>query len=182
MPDQMYRLAASAEDAMAAVTLVPARDANARPKARAMVTTAEKPSPEPPFSALDREVHAAVAPFTLGLSPAALTGAFFDWYLHLAFSPGRQLDLARQAILGTLDDCAFTVQSAFGSPTDPCARALPHDDRFCGSAWQSFPFNMYVTISCRSNAGGRRRQAMCAASASGMAKWPISLCGKCSIP
>ena len=129
---------------MAAVTLVPARDANARPKTGAAVTAAEKPSPEPPFSALDREVHAAVAPFTLGLSPAALTGAFFDWYLHLAFSPGRQLDLARQAILGTLDDCAFTVQSAFGSPTDPCARALPHDDRFCGSAWQSFPFNMYA--------------------------------------
>ena len=43
---------------------------------------------------LDRSVHALAARLTSGLSPAALAGAYMDWAVHLASSPGKQLELA----------------------------------------------------------------------------------------
>ena len=80
----------------------------------------------------------------MGLSPAALGGAFFDWWVHLAFSPGKLADLAQQAIIGAADNLAFAAQSASGSPGDPSERALPHDDRFRAPDWRAFPFNVYA--------------------------------------
>jgi polyhydroxyalkanoate synthase len=81
---------------------------------------------------------------TAGLSPAALTQAFFDWYVHLVVSPGKRLELAWQALDGAADVYTYGLQSAFGLHGDPCARALPHDERFRAPNWQSFPFNVYV--------------------------------------
>src|SRR5690348_11478065 len=46
---------------------------------------------------VDRSLHAAVARFTLGLSPAALFEAYFDWAIHLTFSPGKRMQLADKA-------------------------------------------------------------------------------------
>src|SRR5215831_16694686 len=48
------------------------------------------------FADLDRASHAAIARLTGGLSPAALGLAFFDWWVHLAASPGKQLSLASE--------------------------------------------------------------------------------------
>ena len=42
----------------------------------------------------DRLARAYAARATLGISPAALVLAFADWWLHLAASPGKLVDLA----------------------------------------------------------------------------------------
>jgi polyhydroxyalkanoate synthase len=41
----------------------------------------------------DRFFHANLARFTSGLSPAALMQAYFDWCIHLATAPGKQMQL-----------------------------------------------------------------------------------------
>jgi polyhydroxyalkanoate synthase len=82
--------------------------------------------------------------FTAGLSPAALTQAFFDWYLHLVVSPGKRFELAQRAVDAGVDSCAYGLRSALGLHTEPCAHALPHDERFRALSWQNFPFDVYV--------------------------------------
>jgi polyhydroxyalkanoate synthase len=99
---------------------------------------------ETAFQVFDREVHAAISRTTADLSPSALVGAFFDWWVHLALSPGKQVELAQRAIAAAADNVSFAAQSTFGSRRDPCERALPHDDRFRATAWQAFPFNLYA--------------------------------------
>jgi hypothetical protein len=46
---------------------------------------------------LDRPLHAAVARFTLGISPAALSQAYIDWLQHIVFSPDKQFELVEMA-------------------------------------------------------------------------------------
>src|SRR5689334_4883445 len=41
----------------------------------------------------DRSLHAALARFTAGLSPAAMAHAYLDWATHLAYAPGKRLQL-----------------------------------------------------------------------------------------
>ncbi|MGH6679456.1 MAG: PHA/PHB synthase family protein, partial [Bradyrhizobium sp.] len=69
-------------------------------------------------------------------------GAFFDWGLHLALSPGKRIALGQQAIAGAADNLAFGMEAAFGAANDPCERALAHDDRFRAAKWSTFPFNV----------------------------------------
>jgi polyhydroxyalkanoate synthase len=45
----------------------------------------------------DRLARAYAARATLGISPAALALAFGDWWLHLAASPGKLVELQRKA-------------------------------------------------------------------------------------
>ena len=47
---------------------------------------------------LDRSLHAAIARFTGGLSPAALSAAYLDWASHLANAPGKRLQLTQKAV------------------------------------------------------------------------------------
>ena len=131
---------------MSPVALVHTRDTavSQANKTAAEATAAQKSSADTAFQVLDRAAHAAISQATLGLSPAALGAAFFDWWVHLALSPGKQADLARQAIAGAADNLAFAAQSASGSPGDPSERALPHDDRFRAPDWRAFPFNVYA--------------------------------------
>jgi poly[(R)-3-hydroxyalkanoate] polymerase subunit PhaC len=49
----------------------------------------------------DRSLHAALARLTGGLSPAALAHAFSDWAMHLAYAPGKQMQLVDKAIRKT---------------------------------------------------------------------------------
>ena len=130
---------------MPSVTLAHARDTALSPEIKITAEgVAQKSSPDTAFQVLDRAVHAAMSQATLGLSPAALAGAFFDWWVHLALSPARQIDLTRQAVTGVADNFAFAAQCALGSPGDLCKCALPQDDRFRAPDWQAFPFNVYA--------------------------------------
>src|SRR5690554_2692001 len=49
------------------------------------------------LEALDRMQAAAVSRLTGGLSPIALALAGFDWWMHLAASPGKRIALAEKA-------------------------------------------------------------------------------------
>lgn len=105
--------------------------------------------PETPFEVLDRLVHVAMSPITGGLSPAALTQAFFDWYVHLTVSPGKRLDLARQAIDAAVDGFTYGVRSALGLSAGPCARALPHMSDFVPRVGRTSRSMSMLTISWR---------------------------------
>lgn len=96
------------------------------------------------WAIVDRVAHAATANVTAGVSPMALALAYFDWWVHLAVSPGRQIALAQRMIAETADNFAFAALAAFDSPADPWKYALPHDDRFRAPEWRSVPFNIYA--------------------------------------
>jgi polyhydroxyalkanoate synthase len=68
-----------------------------------------------------------VAATTSGLSPASICLAWLDWALHLAVSPGKCMDLARDA-----------------TRNRPPGPVVPTDDpRFSAPAWQRWPFSAY---------------------------------------
>ncbi len=92
---------------------------------------------------LNRSTNAAVARFTMGLSPAALAGAYFDWVLHLASAPGKQAQLVEKAWRKWVRLATYTGHCAMKSQTpERCIEPLPQDRRFEGEAWQRLPFNM----------------------------------------
>ena len=93
---------------------------------------------------LDRSAHAAFARFTAGISPVALTLAYLDWAIHLAASPGKQLQLAEKAVQKTTHLAHHAVSCAVSSQGrgTPCVAPLPHDKRFADPAWMQPPFNL----------------------------------------
>ncbi len=104
----------------------------------------EEQAPATSFQIIDRIAHASLARFTAGLSPAALLSAFYDWGVTLMLAPGKQLDLARQAMEGAMSNVRFAAQSTVSPKCDPCQHALPQDKRFRAPEWQSMPFNIYA--------------------------------------
>ncbi len=93
--------------------------------------------------ALDRSMNYALSRMTLGLSPAALAGAYFDWLVHLAAAPGKQLQLSQKALRKTFRlwqyaaTCAMTERAA-----SPCIGPLANDKRFRADAWRAWPYNV----------------------------------------
>jgi polyhydroxyalkanoate synthase len=77
----------------------------------------------------DRLARAYAARATLGISPAALALAFGDWWLHLAASPGKLVELERKAARKWLRYLA-------GTRIEP----LEQDRRFSAPGWQEWPF------------------------------------------
>ncbi|MCF7701438.1 PHA/PHB synthase family protein [Loktanella sp. M215] len=92
------------------------------------------PKPETTYQALDRKTHAHVAQATLGLAPSVLGEAWMDWAVHMATSPGKQMELAQQALADTQ---AFWTGSLGLTPA-----TVPDDRRFASDAWRVYPFNV----------------------------------------
>ena len=46
----------------------------------------------------DRSLHAAIARFTAGMSPASLAEAYSDWLTHLTYAPGKRAQLMDKAV------------------------------------------------------------------------------------
>ncbi len=91
---------------------------------------------------IDRAVHASIARFTGGVSPAALALAFADWQLHLAASPGKQLALADEAARSAYRFAeAVTLPNAKFEPWS-IVEPAPADRRFASKDWQAPAFNM----------------------------------------
>lgn len=87
------------------------------------------PSSADAATALDAAVQAQLSKFSMGLSPISLALAYSDWLMHLAVSPGRQLQLMQQWVnAASLDPAAKST-------------ALEADARFADLAWQQWPFN-----------------------------------------
>jgi len=93
---------------------------------------------------LDRYLHYLLARTTAGVSPAACANAYFDWAIHLATSPGRQLELFGEAVhqWARLMDFAKAAAST-GADAVPCILPRSYDKRFRSERWKDFPFNVY---------------------------------------
>ena len=92
-------------------------------------------------SGIDRVLRAYASRATFGVSPAAVAIAFFDWWQHLATSPGKQLELGRKAFRKWLRYSDFLARAARGEECAPCIEPLPGDPRFTAKAWRGWPFN-----------------------------------------
>jgi polyhydroxyalkanoate synthase len=90
----------------------------------------------------DRSLHAALARYTGGLSPAALAQAYWDWASHLANSPGKQMQLVDKAARKAIRFGTYAYRcAAQGGHTDNCIEPLPQDHRFSDEQWRKWPFN-----------------------------------------
>jgi hypothetical protein len=114
--------------------------------------------------ALDRMLHAGMARFTAGISPAAVGLAFTDWWMHLAASPGKQAELMQAAWSNASKLALTTARTASGTKCDPCIAPERGDKRFQDAAWCQPPFDLVSQSSCSASSGGKRRPPACAAS------------------
>jgi polyhydroxyalkanoate synthase len=93
---------------------------------------------------LDRSLRAAVARATGGLSPIALAKAYSDWAVHLAASPGRQIELVEKAVREAARLGEFSLRAAIeGRPAQPCIEPLPQDRRFTSEDWRRWPHSLF---------------------------------------
>ena len=93
---------------------------------------------------LDNAAGAAIAQMTAGLSPATILQAFSDWGMHLAFSPGKQLQLAAKATRKNVRFLDYALRSASDADAPPAIEPLQQDHRFSDPAWKQPPFNFFV--------------------------------------
>jgi polyhydroxyalkanoate synthase subunit PhaC len=90
----------------------------------------------------DRSLHAAVARFSGGQSPAALAQTYLDWVTHLMYAPAKRAWLADKAGQKVLRFANYVYRYASeGSSATPCIEPLPQDHRFDAKQWQAWPFN-----------------------------------------
>jgi polyhydroxyalkanoate synthase subunit PhaC len=91
---------------------------------------------------IDHAFHALLANMTGGLSPMAMYGAFADWGIHLAISPGKQMQLVGKAIRKWTRFADLVSTTLPGVPDGHCIEPLPQDRRFAAPAWQTWPFSL----------------------------------------
>ena len=91
---------------------------------------------------LDRAAIAGMAQLTSGLSPATILQAFSDWGMHLASSPGKQLQLAAKMTRKFMRLGDYAVRSIGDHDAAPAIEPLPQDRRFVDPAWKEAPFNL----------------------------------------
>ena len=90
--------------------------------------------------AIDRSVRSAIARLTFGLSPSALSEAYFDWLIHLLSSPGKQSQLWQKGARKWLRWARFCTVAT--GRCESCIEPLPQDRRFDAAAWKAWPFNV----------------------------------------
>lgn len=83
---------------------------------------------------LDHALQTMIGKFTQGISPAALSLAFLDWYMHLRMHPTKQLALLEQWQEGFSDLLAIWS----GQQLD-----INKDKRFAEASWQQYPYSAY---------------------------------------
>ncbi|MET0436109.1 MAG: alpha/beta fold hydrolase, partial [Devosia sp.] len=97
------------------------------------------------YQKLDRYLHYLLARTTAGVSPAACANAYFDWAIHLATSPGRQLELFGEAVHQWTRLADYAKAAALSGPdAAPCVLSRANDKRFRSERWNEFPFNLYA--------------------------------------
>ena len=94
----------------------------------------------PDVASLDRTLRAWRAELTGGLSPVALSLAWFDWAAHLADMPGRQADLVAHGWRSAARLAGYSL--AAGRSDAPCREPGEGDQRFLAPGWQQWPFNV----------------------------------------
>ncbi|CCE04166.1 putative poly-beta-hydroxybutyrate polymerase (Poly(3-hydroxybutyrate) polymerase)(PHB/PHA polymerase)(PHB/PHA synthase)(Poly(3-hydroxyalkanoate) polymerase)(Polyhydroxyalkanoic acid synthase) [Bradyrhizobium sp. STM 3843] len=91
---------------------------------------------------LDKAFTATLARLTGGLSPIALSMAYFDWASHLATAPQRQIEIFRDAMRFSTQLAQRALHSAAPErkPWD-LIKPQPTDHRFVKPEWEIEPFN-----------------------------------------
>lgn len=93
--------------------------------------------------ALDQSLNYLASRFTMGLSPAALTEAYFDWLVHLSSAPGKQLQLTEAAMRKLMELARYAVACTMNPQGGPaCVEPVPADPRFKADEWHQWPFNI----------------------------------------
>ncbi len=92
---------------------------------------------------LDRSLNYARSRLTLGLSPAALAEAYFDWLVHLAAAPGKQLQLSQKALRKWLRLAHYMATCLpMQKQRTCCIEPLPSDRRFRAEGWHGWPYDI----------------------------------------
>lgn len=96
-----------------------------------------------PHAVLDRASRAALARLTGGVSPFSMMSAWHDWSLHLARSPGRQLELIERMGMNAAKVVGSVVTN--GSDVERPAPFSPkeYDHRFAHPSWGKAPFSIW---------------------------------------
>ena len=124
----------------------------------------------------DRALHAATARFTAGLSPAALAEAYLDWATHLAYAPGKRMQLVDKAMrkamrFGNYAATAAPCRAARRRPASSRCRRTGASPTRRGSTGRS---TSSTRLSCCSSNGGTTPRPACAASRSSTRTWSSS--------
>jgi len=94
------------------------------------------------ISTLDRMIHGWQGRLTSGQSPSTLILAYLDWLVHLANSPGKQVELCDKAVRKAGRLALYATTRTADPAAEPCIRPLPGDHRFDAPDWQSWPFDL----------------------------------------
>lgn len=87
---------------------------------------------------LDRHIRGRLSQLTGGQSLWAALQAWEDWQIHLAASPGRQLQLGLQWGGELADICRMSLWPG----SAPAAGPDPHDRRFRAQGWRNWPYSL----------------------------------------
>ncbi|PEQ14028.1 poly-beta-hydroxybutyrate polymerase [Novosphingobium sp. PC22D] len=90
---------------------------------------------------MDHAATAAVAQMTSALSPATLIQAVTDWAVHLAISPGKQLQLGAKAVRKSMRFADYVSRASSDSDAEPAIEPLANDRRFRDPAWSEPPYS-----------------------------------------
>jgi polyhydroxyalkanoate synthase len=95
------------------------------------------------YQHVDRLWMASLGPLTGGQSPLTLTGAFMDWWTHLAVSPAKQIELLQLAAeqWAKLPSTVVAAPAQSAGDTDGVS-PLAQDKRFSAPQWNAPPFNL----------------------------------------
>lgn len=96
------------------------------------------------FRAIDRTWSAFRARLNGGISPEALGLALFDWSIHLASAPGKQMELAIKANQKAVRLLSYAMAASIDPKTPSCVEPLPGDRRFVGDEWERQPFKLWA--------------------------------------
>lgn len=112
-----------------------------------MTVSAPSPQPAPDpldgiAETLDRAASAGVAQMFHNISPATMMQSFSDWWIHLATSPGKQLQLMAKAGRKVVRLSDYALRSAADPQAEPAIDPLPQDRRFDDPLWKQPPFNL----------------------------------------
>ncbi|WP_226886829.1 PHA/PHB synthase family protein [Nisaea nitritireducens] len=113
------------------------------PASAPLVPECDRPTPgHYTAQAIDHAFKANLARLTLGISPAGLATSYFNWFSHLALSPGKHMELVEKAARKAARIMIHAGTAGMNAEAPPCIEPLPQDRRFSGEAWKQWPFNM----------------------------------------
>lgn len=93
---------------------------------------------------LNHLAMASIAQMTKALSPATLAQSYFDWLIHFAASPGKQMQLAAKSGRKVMRLADYAARSAGDRDAQPAIEPLPQDHRFDDPAWRQPPYDLIV--------------------------------------